>query len=627
VVGVYVSPNSSLDAYGDFLDGVSNCTRRRCRSRQVLILGDFNARPSQWGDTRTNTRGRMLSDWAAGLGLLLTNKGSTSTCVAWRGSSVIDIMWTTASLHRQIHNWRVAEEVETLPDHLYIMMELTETASTRQDRSDTRDPSRSRPPPTPRWRLKERDRDLLQAAVTVSAWCWDARATQEGIDEEAESLQRDMSAACDASMSRSIPGGGTRNHCAYWWTEEIAELRRECALARRRLQRARRKRRCDEEEISHCYEGYREKRRALQQEIQNAKARSWMELVESVESDPWGRPYRLVTKKLRPPARKHGTKVARQCHRNLVPTAAGQQGQRQHEADTILSPQRDHEVERRATSHPRGALRGNKKDGIPRRRNTGTGRNLRPGLGRVNEDPDSPSAKPVHQMPEGRSIPPAWRTERLILLSKEGHPLDSPSAYRPICLLDEVGKLFERIIAARLEAHMTERAPVWHDSQFGFRRGRSVNAVKQVRATTEAMVSRKGVALAVSLDVTNAFNTIPWDGIIEALERFRVPPYLVRLIRSYLNDRWIVYTGKNGEEKRPVECGVESVSHRGRYWDPFCGSRHMTQSSDAPCHRARTWYAMQTTPWSWPGAAGGTRHRGSRRPPWHVQCAPSGDWS
>jgi hypothetical protein len=110
-----------------------------------------------------------------------------------------------------------------------------------------------------------------------------------------------MSAACDASMPRSIPGGGARNRCAYWCTEEIAELRRECAQARRRLQRARRRRRRDEE-ISCCYEGYREKRRAFEQEIQNAKARSWMELVESVESDPWGRPYRLVTKKLRPPA-------------------------------------------------------------------------------------------------------------------------------------------------------------------------------------------------------------------------------------------------------------------------------------------------------------------------------------
>jgi hypothetical protein len=52
-----------------------------------------------------------------------------------------------------------------------------------------------------------------------------------------------------------------------------------------------------------------------------------------------------------------------------------------------------------------------------------------------------------------------WRTDMLVLLRKEGRPLDSPSGYRPICLLDEVGKLLERVIAARLEAHMTKREP------------------------------------------------------------------------------------------------------------------------------------------------------------------------
>jgi hypothetical protein len=36
-----------------------------------------------------------------------------------------------------------------------------------------------------------------------------------------------------------------------------------------------------------------------------------------------------------------------------------------------------------------------------------------------------------------------WRTARLVLLRKEGRPPDSPSAYRLICLLDEIGKLFE----------------------------------------------------------------------------------------------------------------------------------------------------------------------------------------
>lgn len=53
----------------------------------------------------------------------------------------------------------------------------------------------------------------------------------------------------------------------------------------------------------------------------------------------------------------------------------------------------------------------------------------------------------------------------------------------------------------------------------------------------EAMVSREGVALAVFLDVTNAFNAILWDGIVEALEHFKVPSYLVRVILAYLSDR------------------------------------------------------------------------------------------
>ena len=133
------------------------------------------------------------------------------------------------------------------------------------------------------------------------------------IDEEADELHGYMSAACDASMPRSVSGGRS-DRCVYWWTPEIADMRASCVQARRRFLRARCRRRTrDEEEISRCYEDYRETRRALQREIKLAKARCWDRLIESVDSDPWGRPYRIVTKKLRPsppPAgRKHGSGV------------------------------------------------------------------------------------------------------------------------------------------------------------------------------------------------------------------------------------------------------------------------------------------------------------------------------
>lgn len=47
----------------------------------------------------------------------------------------------------------------------------------------------------------------------------------------------------------------------------------------------------------------------------------------------------------------------------------------------------------------------------------------------------------------------------MVLLRKEGRPVDSPSAYRPIVLLDEVGKLFERIVVGRLIEHMERVEP------------------------------------------------------------------------------------------------------------------------------------------------------------------------
>ncbi|XP_073967380.1 uncharacterized protein [Choristoneura fumiferana] len=135
-------------------------------------------------------------------------------------------------------------------------------------------------------------------------------------------------------------------------------------------------------------------------------------------------------------------------------------------------------------------------------------------------------------------FPKRWKIGRLVLLQKEGRPADSPSAYRPIVLLDEVGKLFERIIASRLVKHMTDEGPDLADCQYGFRCGRStVDAILRVKSLAEEAVSQGEVLLAVSLDIVNAFNTLPWETIHEALGFHRAPPYLCRIVRAYLSER------------------------------------------------------------------------------------------
>ncbi|XP_043591830.1 uncharacterized protein LOC122571768 [Bombus pyrosoma] len=292
---------SGWAAFEELLDGVGDCVRRHL-PRQILVLGDFNAHSAEWGNPRTNARGRALPDWAAGLGLLLVNRGSTSTCATWRGCFVVDITWASPDTFRRITGWRVAEGIETLSDHLYIFMEVKDTPGpgtvTTGNGRDLRRRGCARPPP--RWKIKETDGDLLRAAATVAVWNWETPMTQTetSVEEETKNLRQVMTAICDASMPRTTLGSG-RSRVVHWWTPDIAELRARCVWPRRRYLRARCWRRRDEEEVQRPYQAYRALQRSLQKVIKAAKNNAWSELVEAVEADPWGRPYKTETRKLR----------------------------------------------------------------------------------------------------------------------------------------------------------------------------------------------------------------------------------------------------------------------------------------------------------------------------------------
>ena len=54
----------------------------------------------------------------------------------------------------------------------------------------------------------------------------------------------------------------------------------------------------------------------------------------------------------------------------------------------------------------------------------------------------------------GGHFPRDWKEARLVLIKKPGKPDHSPSSYRPICLLNEAGKLFERVLVHRLHGFL-----------------------------------------------------------------------------------------------------------------------------------------------------------------------------
>lgn len=120
---------------------------------------------------------------------------------------------------------------------------------------------------------------------------------------------------------------------------------------------------------------------------------------------------------------------------------------------------------------------------------------------------------------------------------------------RPICLLDEVGKAFKRIIDDRIKGWMN-RHPKARLSihQYGFMEGRSTSdALIEVQNTVIETKKKRGLTLAVSLDVANAFNSLPWPTIREAMRRKGFPDYIRRIVDSYLSDRTVKYILEKGK--------------------------------------------------------------------------------
>ena len=167
-----------------------------------------------------------------------------------------------------------------------------------------------------------------------------------------------------------------------------------------------------------------------------------------------------------------------------------------------------------------------------------------------------------------------WKTARLVLIDKgKGGDPAAPSSYRPLSLLNTLGKLFEMLLKPRIQAAVREAGDL-SDRQHGFRQGRStVGAIHEVisffdRAQKKPHKDRPVVLLA-TLDVRNAFNSARWVDIVEAFSgTFALPSYLLRVVKDYLRDRSITYVTTNGEKTRRLTAGVAQGSILGPdFWN------------------------------------------------------------
>lgn len=548
VFGVYFSPNRSLADFEQMLTELGALVVQ-VSPAPVLVAGDFNAKSTAWGSPVRNVRGDALVEWAISLGLTVLNTGSESTCVRRQGESIVDITFSSNTLAHRVQNWRVETGVETLSDHRYIRFDVS-------NHNNIMTESRSAAGDSPRWVLSKLDRELAKEAAIVESWGTGSSALEEDtqVELEAERLGAALTRVGDASMPRVKPLVPKRR--VYWWRPELRQLRNACISARRRYTRCRRWRIRDHAEEAVLYDTYRAACKNLQTAIALAKESAWEEWLETLNRDPWGRPYRVVRQKLRPWAPPLTSSLQPELVERIVVALFPERGEFVPPAMTSTTRPRDPVTEVPPVTEAEFGvavlkLRSKKTapglDGIP-------GRLLAIALSEMEE---RVRALFTACLTQGR-FPDRWKTGRLVLLRKEGRPPDQPSGYRPIVLLDEISKLFERVLAARLVKSMQ---PGLSDCQYGFRPLRStLDAIARVRHTTEEAVAERGVVMAVSLDICNAFNTLPWETVYAALYYHNVPAYLQRVVAAYFAGRTIAFPVKDGWGRRTMSCGVPQGS-------------------------------------------------------------------
>jgi len=135
---------------------------------------------------------------------------------------------------------------------------------------------------------------LIPAGLILAEWTAKGNTTDLGPEEVAAEFERWVTMACDIAFKAKPPALQKRRPVP-WWNDEIVSARKECVRYRRALTRARWR---EQGEAAEEHADFKETRKRLNNIIRRSKKKCWADLTKLVEDDPWGKPYKIVMRKL-----------------------------------------------------------------------------------------------------------------------------------------------------------------------------------------------------------------------------------------------------------------------------------------------------------------------------------------
>ena len=133
-------------------------------------------------------------------------------------------------------------------------------------------------------------------------------------------------------------------------------------------------------------------------------------------------------------------------------------------------------------------------------------------------------------------FPSVLKLSKVIPIFKKGSPLET-SNYRPISLLLNIDKIFEKLMYSRVYSFL-EANNVIYSRQFGFRKSHSTtHALISMVERLRRCLDDGNVAVGVFVDLQKAFDTVDHRILCHKLNHYGIRGIANKWFSSYLSSR------------------------------------------------------------------------------------------
>ncbi len=556
----YIKPGVPIHAY----TGVASRIQTRQRELEqlgwkVIVMGDFNAHVGNGtggiagNHEKVDTRGKELQHWVKELGSILVNAHDNCTGIwTWsRGEkvSVIDYIIASGDLEQDIQELYIDDEGEydIGSDHNWMWLRL------RHKRIE-----KDKVKKQPGWNIKE-DTDWrgFREDLERTAAAWEQPNINDLTAEEAvETLVESLNDMLMVSGQRTI---GFKEVRQGRWGDSGLSKEAQTMISRRkaacRAQRRAAKPNADQNDARRRAREFSDLKKKAEDISATDRAKKAEKMLQAAQRDKSLKTLWTHVRKLKKD--KEGTASLKNKHGQRLTTREEiAQELAQHANDLFNNnsasqqdsvPSRDQDQDQEAEQDNEHLTEPFSKEELDRairklKRGKAIGADKIPNEFLKQAGPifKRKLLEVLNEVLRLEAIPEVWRQSRLCMIPKKGD-LTLLDNHRGLAINSNIGKLFTKLIAARLQEDV-ELKRILRKIQHGFRRGiQSADALYIINRILAQHGHRQGLAMAF-LDIRKAYDKVNRDKLWEKLRQLGYGGKILRILQALYKDLTAIVT-------------------------------------------------------------------------------------